>query len=237
MKPLVMKIALIVLAVSYVAGSVYAYANKLADYAALQRDLGELRRERNALVEQLRLYHNRALRRDSIITELKAANQLLLVRREVLVQEAEELQSKLATARVARAQADSILLASRAAVDETVLPLPVFNLIQIERKAGEAARLEADACTQALGNCGEQIGNLESQLANKSLQIQEKDSEILDARTQITSLETFQERQDSTITELNKQLKPSFWKSATGKLPTLLVGAGVGILAALLIGG
>ena len=93
------------------------------------------------------------------------------------------------------------------------------------------------ACDATLGNCREQVDNLQGQVGLLDHQVQLLDTQILQADTLIQGLEAFNVRQDSTITELNKQLKPSIWKQFGKKAPALGLGVLIGIAAMAIAGG
>jgi predicted nuclease with TOPRIM domain len=223
----------VVAALGYVVMSVRSYISQKAQYEALQEELATLRADNEILQEdvaELRV----TLREDSLVIDsLRTERTQLREENKELVAEGRNLASKLTEARAARYQSDSLLAAARHAVDETVLPRPVFQLLMAERAASDNAHAEAEACDAALGNCEEQKKNLESQVGTLEVESQTLQKDLDEAVINVNNLQAFNARQDTVITDLNEQLKPSFWKSLTSK--DFIYGAGLGGLVTSII--
>ena len=228
------------LAVAVAVGAVAmvkGYINEKAKYAELQVEIKNLRADYAVVLHDGDQYRELAESTQVVVDSLEAEVVAIRVVNRELVLEGREKDSMLEVARAAVDSADSLLVAARAGVDETQLPEPVFKLVLAERRFGEAAKAEAEACDATLGNCREQVDNLQGQVGLLDHEIQLLGTQILQADTLIQGLEAFNVRQDSTITELNKQLKPSIWKQFGKKAPALGLGVLIGIAAMAIAGG
>jgi len=231
-------VVLVVMAAIYVAGSIKKMIDDAASYNALQENLEQLSERVEAQgrdMEQL----NAMLREDSLVIDsLRAERARLDAAMAGLRADSLRMGRRLTEARAARYQADSTLAALRHATDETLLDPEAYKLVLAERAAGDRAREEANACDTALENCEKRGMNLAGQIGTLQVESQTLQKDLDSTKVELLDWQSLSSSQDSTITDLNDRLKPSFWKSL--RSPSFLYGAAAGgalaALIALLVG-
>jgi chromosome segregation ATPase len=226
-------VMIVIAGLVFVVGSIKKMINDKAKYEALQDQLAVLdervaaeNRDVARLVAMLR--EDSALI-DSLNADLAARDERLVL----LAEDSLAMGLKLTEIRAARYQADETLAALRGTVNEDRLPRPVQQLLVAERSAGDVARQEAEACDDLLGNCEERSATLQGKVGTLETEAQVLQKDLDSARVELFDMQALSKSQDSAITDLNDQLRPSFWKSATSK--EFLTGAGAGALAILVL--
>lgn len=211
--------------------SVKAYIDEKAKYAETQRELALLRADNDTLLAQVDSLivkvRDDSLFVDSMMVEFARSAE----RMKLLAADSLAMGRKLTVARAARHQAEELLADLRAAVNELDLAPEVLALLVGERAATDAAIDEAEKCNDLLGNCEQRVGELQGQVSTVKAAADTLQSNLDQAMTNVFDLTAMNARMDTTITDLNDQLKPSFWKSVTSKQFVYGATAGAGLTA------